>query len=66
MPKASAKAPCPARPGPVKARLDRAAPSGAKPEGRCAEGKPPRLCRADLEHPELWHRRLVDWLLTQH
>ena len=66
MAKASAKIPRPVRPGLAKARPERGAPVAAKAEGRGADGAPPRLCRTDLEHPELWHRRLVDWLLLQH
>lgn len=26
---------------------------------------PPRLCREDLDRPEVFHRRLVDWLMQQ-
>ena len=31
-------------------------------EGRAC---PPRLCAADLGDPEAFHRRLVDWLMSQ-
>jgi hypothetical protein len=31
----------------------------------CEQDHPPRLCQRDLKNPELFHQRLVDWLMKQ-
>jgi hypothetical protein len=31
----------------------------------CEPEHPPRLCQKDLQDPERFHQRLVDWLMKQ-